>query len=94
MSRQLAGYRPDWESARTAAAPSWKVAKRTPADARKRGRGRTLTQASVISPSVPSEPISIRSGEMPAPDPGSRRDSHRPAGVIARTDWTRSSMWV
>ena len=29
-------------------------------------------------PSVPSEPISIRSGETPAPEPGSRRDSHTP----------------
>ncbi len=58
------------------------------------GRGRTRTQASVITPSVPSDPISIRSGETPAPEPGSRRDSHTPTGVSARTDSTRSSMWV
>jgi hypothetical protein len=94
MRRQLVGYRPDWESARTAAAPAVKVSNRTPAEARKRGRGRTRTHASVMTPSAPSEPISTRSGDTPAPDPGSRRDSHTPAGVTARTDWTRSSMWV
>ncbi len=43
---------------------------------------------------MPSEPISIRSGEGPAPEPGSRRLSQVPRGVIARTDSTRSSMWV
>ena len=59
-----------------------------------RGRSCTRTQASVITPRMPSEPISIRSGLGPAPDPGSRRLSHSPAGVIARTDSTRSSMWV
>ncbi len=48
----------------------------------------------MISPSVPSDPMSIRSGETPAPEPGSRRDSQTPAGVTARTDCTRSSMWV
>ncbi len=48
----------------------------------------------MITPSVPSEPASIRSGLTPAPDPGSRRDSHTPAGVIARTDSTKSSMCV
>ena len=54
----------------------------------------TRTQARVITPSVPSEPISIRSGDTPAPEPGSRRDSHAPRGVSARTDSTRSSMCV
>ncbi len=48
----------------------------------------------VITPSAPSEPSSIRSGLGPAPDPGSRRDSHSPAGVIARTLSTRSSTCV
>ena len=88
------GYRPDCDSARTAAAPAAKSGNRTPAEARNRGRGRTRTQASVITPRIPSEPISIRSGETPAPEPGSRRDSHTPLGVSARTDSTRSSMWV
>ena len=36
----------------------------------------------------------MRSGLTPAPEPGSRRDSHAPAGVIARTDSTKSSMCV
>ena len=43
---------------------------------------------------MPSEPIISRSGLGPAPEPGSRRLSHSPLGVIARTDSTRSSMWV
>ena len=47
-----------------------------------------------MTPRIPSEPISIRSGLGPAPEPGSRRLSQSPAGVIARTDSTRSSMWV
>ena len=48
----------------------------------------------MITPRIPSEPISIRSGEGPAPEPGSRLLSQAPRGVIARTDSTRSSMWV
>ena len=48
----------------------------------------------VITPSVPSEPRNIRSGDGPAPDPGSRRDSTSPAGVTTRSDSVRSSMWV
>ena len=47
-----------------------------------------------MTPSEPSLPSSIRSGDGPAPDPGSRRDSHVPAGVTARIDSVRSSMWV
>ena len=43
---------------------------------------------------MPSEPIIIRSGLGPAPEPGSLRLSQVPAGLIARTDSTRSSMWV
>ena len=58
------------------------------------GRGRMRTQASVMIPSVPSDPISMRSGLTPAPEPGRRRDSHGPVGVTARIDSTRSSMWV
>ena len=34
------------------------------------GRGCTRTHASVMTPSVPSEPSSIRSGDGPAPEPG------------------------
>ena len=94
IRRQLVGYRPDWDSSRVASTPASKLAKRTPAEARRSGRGRTRTQASVISPRMPSEPISIRSGETPAPDPGSRRDCHTPRGVMARTASTRSSMCV
>ena len=81
IRRQLVGYRPDCESARTASAPAHEARRSAPAvEARWTGRRRTLTHASVIIPSVPSEPISIRSGETPAPEPGSRRDSHTPAG--------------
>ena len=43
---------------------------------------------------MPSEPSSMRSGDTPAPEPGTRRDCHAPVGVIARTDSTRSSMCV
>ncbi len=70
------------------------VGKRTPAERLCSGRGCTRTQASVIRPSVPSEPASMRSGLGPAPEPGSLRDCHTPAGVIARADSTKSSMCV
>ncbi len=92
--RQLAGYRPDWEISRTAAAAARKSSNSTPHEALNSGRGRTRIQASPITPRIPSEPISARSGEGPAPDPGSRLLSQVPRGVIARTDSTRSSMWV
>ena len=58
------------------------------------GRAWSRTHASVTTPSVPSEPSSSRSGDGPAPEPGSRRDSQMPVGVTARTDSTTSSMWV
>ena len=45
-----------------AAAPAANVANATPAERAVRGRGCTRTQASVMTPSVPSEPTSIRSG--------------------------------
>ena len=92
--RQFDGCSPDCASARAAAAPAVKSSNSTPAEARKRGLSCTLTHASVITPSTPSEPIISRSGLGPAPEPGSRRLSHSPLGVIARTDSTRSSMWV
>ena len=60
-------------------------AKRTAREARCSGRGCTRTHASVITPSVPSEPSSIRSGEGPAPEPGRRRDCPR-AGRRDRAD--------
>ena len=44
-------------------------------------------------PRMPSEPISSRSGLGPAPEPGSRRVSMTPFGVMTRTDSTRSSIW-
>jgi hypothetical protein len=43
---------------------------------------------------MPSDPRNIRSGEGPAPDAGSLRDSLIPAGVTTRIDSTMSSMWV
>ena len=58
-------------------------------------RGSTRTHASVMTASVPSDPSSSRSGDGPAPDAGSRRDSHTsPRAVTARIDSTRSSMCV
>ena len=78
--RQLVGCSPDCESARTHSAPATKSAKRTPAEARCAGRGCTRTHASVITPSVPSEPTSMRSGLGPAPEPGSRREAQTPGG--------------
>ena len=75
--------------------PARKLAKRTPAELRCDG------------PRLHAHPglgdhaeRALRAGEhavgarRPAPDPGSRRDSHTPAGVIARTDSTKSSMCV
>ena len=48
-------------------------------DARRRalrsGAGGTRIHASVITPSVPSEPSSRRSGDGPAPEPGRRHDA-------------------
>jgi hypothetical protein len=93
-SRQLAGASPDRVISRTASAPAASEPNRTDAAARQTGGRCTRTQASVISPSVPSEPSRIRSGDTPAPEPGSRRDCQIPAGVTARTDSTRSSMCV
>ena len=60
--RQLAGFRPDCEIARTAPAAARKSSNSTPQETLYSGRGRTRTQASAITPRMPSEPISIRSG--------------------------------
>ena len=92
--RQFAGSRPAWTISRTASQASPKRSKRTVAAAFHSGRGRTRTQASVITPRIPSLPSSIRSGDGPAPEPGSRRLSQVPRGVTARTDSTRSSTCV
>ena len=92
--RQFAGMRPDCDRARTAATPSPHDPKWTEAPPRQRGRTWTRTHASVTMPSAPSDPSRRRSGDGPAPEPGSRRDSLIPAGVTARIDSTRSSMWV
>ena len=45
-----------------------------------------------ITPRMPSDQISRRSGLGPAPELGSRRLSHTPLGVSALTDSTKSSM--
>ena len=86
--------KPDCDSARTATEPWAKPGKCTPTEARNVGRACTRTQACVITPRMPSEPIRSRSGLGPAPEPGSRRLSQTPRGVSARTDSTRSSMCV
>ena len=86
---------PAWRIARTASAPAAKAGKRTVAASPLLRPRDTRTHASVITASVPSEPSSSRSGDGPAPEPGSRRDSHTsPPTVSARTDSTRSSMCV
>jgi hypothetical protein len=93
-TRQLVGHSPAWTTALAAAAPATKLGKRAVADARNRGRSWRRSHASVITPNEPSEPSSRRSGDGPAPEPGSRRDSREPLGVIARIDSTKSSTWV
>ena len=91
----MAGCSPDWTISRTAFTPVSHEGNVTEAPRRSEGRGRTRTHAEEITASVPSDPSSIRSGDGPAPDPGSRRDSHTsPPTVTARTDSTRSSMCV
>ena len=92
--RQLVGKSADCESSRTASAPASNEANETPQLSLCSGRSCTRTQASVITPRIPSEPSIIRSGEGPAPEPGSRRLIQSPLGVTARTDSTRSSTWV
>ena len=47
-----------------------------------------------MMPSVPSEPMNMRSGLGPAPEPGNRNDSNTPLGVTTRRLSTNSSMWV
>ena len=71
-----------------------KSAKSTEAPARNRGRGCTRIHASVITPSVPSEPQNSRSADGPAPEAGSRLVWSTPRGVTTRTDSTNSSIWV
>ena len=92
--RQFAGCSPACAIVRTAAIAVVMSAKVTDAEALKRGRSCRRIQASVMTPSVPSEPRNMRSGEGPAPEPGSRQDSLVPTGVTTRIDSTRSSMWV
>ena len=65
-----------------------------PAVARNVGRAWMRIHASVMTPRMPSLPMTMRSGDGPAPEPGRRRLSHQPCGVSIRTDSTKSSMWV
>src|SRR5713226_2753588 len=58
---------------RSARAAPKNVWKRTDAPARNFGRGCSRIQAREITPSVPSDPINIRSGLGPAPDPAKGR---------------------
>ena len=80
--------------ARTAVTACGIVAKLTLAEARKCGRSCSRIQARVMNPRVPSEPITIRSGEGPAPEPGRRRLSIAPLGVSIRRLSTKSSICV
>ncbi len=59
-------------SARAAPKNEWK---RTDAPARNFGRDCNRIQAREITPSVPSEPMNMRSRLGPAPDPSNRRVS-------------------
>ena len=61
---------------------------------RNRGRAWIRIHASVMIPRMPSDPMTSRFGSGPAPEPGSRRASHQPAGVSIRAVSTKSSMWV
>ncbi len=92
--RQFAGYSPACRIIRTARDAAKKSGKRTAHPARKRGLSCSRIHASVITPSVPSEPMNRRSGLGPAPDPGSRRVSIAPRGVTTRRLSTKSSMCV
>ena len=92
--RQFAGSSPDWLKLRTAATAAAKSAKRTLAFARRVGRSCRRIHASVMMPSVPSEPVKKRSGDGPAPEPGRRRVAMTPVGVTTRRPSTNSSMCV
>ena len=94
IKRQFEGFSPDCASARTAPAPFRKSANFTEAEARNAGVSCSLTHASVITPKIPSEPMSSRSGCGPAPEPGKRRVSIKPAGVTTRIASTKSSICV
>ena len=75
------GIQAAWEISRTASAPGGEVVELDRrGDLARWAASRTRTQASAITPRIPSEPISIRSGLGPAPEPGSRRLSQSPAG--------------
>ena len=90
--RQFDGYSPACATDRTARAASKKFWKRTDAPLRNFGRGCRRIQAREITPRIPSEPMNMRSGLGPAPDPGSRRVSTMPRGVTTRRFSTKSSM--
>ena len=47
-----------------------------------------------MTPRMPSEPMTIRSGEGPAPEPGNRRVFMTPRGVTVVVASTKSSMCV
>ena len=93
-SRQFAGCSPDCAIARVAASASPNDANVTEADRRNDGRSCSRIHASVMTPRVPSDPRNRRSGDGPAPEPGSRSDSLTPTGVTTRIDSTKSSRWV
>jgi hypothetical protein len=78
-------------SARAAPKNEWK---RTDAPARNFGRDCNRIQAREITPSVPSEPMNMRSRLGPAPDPSNRRVSSVPRGVMTRRLSTKSSICV
>ena len=90
-SRELAqSGRPDCASSRDACTASAKSAKSTEAPARNRGRGCTRIHASVITPSVPSEPQNSRSGDGPAPSRAAAGSAaRRAASPRGRTPRTR-----
>ena len=92
--RQLAGQSFACTIWRTASVPISHDGNTMPAVARKVGRRWIRIHASLITPRMPSLPITSRSGLGPAPEPGSRRLSHHPLGVSMRTDSTKSSMCV
>ena len=92
--RRLAGHNLACTIIRTASQPAGHESNVIPAVDRNVGRFWIRIHASVTTPRIPSEPMTIRSGLGPAPLPGRRRLSHHPCGVSIRTDSTKSSMWV
>ena len=81
-----------WRAPRARQRRSYRTSREPPA--RNVGFDCNRIQACEMTPRMPSEPMNMRSGLGPAPDPGRRRVSITPCGVTTRRLSTRSSIWV